>query len=411
MSLHFSAAQSSRVTKKSQSKIPSLRRSASSPFITFKQRKPLGRSLTKPETTDENEDFFGDRLEETAIVKSLSSDPSLQDVAQIIQYIHFHAFESIPEGGGFNSTKISDILNYRKSLPSTVTVAHVHALTGSPTKTEREIADLIRQGTVRKVIIPGRGTGSSSIGDGLILFKNIENLADAANGLERGIANKFLHYLKANPMAHTISRTHFSLSEVTALMQAGFLTSSCQSQHAGDAYTLVNSALSEKATSIRSVSQAASGSVAAVGGERAIDDAGGRAGFRRSDSQLQAGSDRNAELNIGQELRVSLPNMGPYLKLLTAARSHMVSLIMKSKFREVPLYLLKERWDGGVPGDDPAAKAKKYRGEFAGVLPSRTRKWKQFYGLTFDWVLCECLGAGLVEVFETRSVGRAIRIA
>ena len=83
---------------------------------------------------------------------------------------------------------------------------------------------------------------------------------------------------------------------------------------------------------------------------------------------------------------------------------------MKSRFREIPIYLLREKWDGGISADDPAAKAKKYRGEFTGVLPSRTRKWKQFYGLSFDWTLAECLGAGLVEVFETGSVGQAVRV-
>ncbi|KAJ2984426.1 hypothetical protein NUW58_g6065 [Xylaria curta] len=52
---------------------------------------------------------------------------------------------------------------------------------------------------------------------------------------------------------------------------------------------------------------------------------------------------------------------------------------------------------------------KRARGEFAGVLPGQTRKWRQFYGLTFDWVLQEAVGAGLVEIFETRSVGRGVR--
>ena len=87
-----------------------------------------------------------------------------------------------------------------------------------------------------------------------------------------------------------------------------------------------------------------------------------------------------------------------------------MSFVTKSKFRQIPIYLLRERWDGGMSADDSAAKAKKYRGESTGVLPIRTRKWKQFYGLSFDWTLAECLGAGLVEVFETGSVGQAVRI-
>ena len=151
--------------------------------------------------------------------------------------------------------------------------------------------------------------------------------------------------------------------------------------------------------------------MAAIGGEDAIYGAGGRGGLRRSSSQFQSEQEGEDATSEGQSLRVSLPGTGPYLKLLTAARSHLVSLIMKSKYRELPLYLLLERWNGGISADDPAAKAKKYRGEFSGILPNRTRKWKQFYGLSFDWVLAECLGAGLIEIFETGSVGRGIRIS
>ena len=83
---------------------------------------------------------------------------------------------------------------------------------------------------------------------------------------------------------------------------------------------------------------------------------------------------------------------------------------MKSKYREIPVYLLRERWEGGISCENPAAKAKKYRGEFSGILPSQTRKWRQFHGLSFNYMLAECLGAGLVEVFETGSVGQAVRI-
>lgn len=87
-----------------------------------------------------------------------------------------------------------------------------------------------------------------------------------------------------------------------------------------------------------------------------------------------------------------------------------MALLAKSRYRELPIYLLHERWDGGVASEnDAAVQAKKYRGEFTGVLPGRTRKWKQFYGLSFQWVLAECLGGGLIEVFETGSVGRAVR--
>lgn len=163
------------------------------------------------------------------------------------------------------------------------------------------------------------------------------------------------------------------------------------------------------------ISRAASGSVAAVGGDGATHGAGntGKDGLiRRHNSQ---GEDLlevkpSCHMEKTQELLLALPNTGPYLKLLSAARSHLMSVLLKTKYRELPVSLLRERWDGGIAGDDPATKAKKYRGEFTGVLPGRTRKWKQYFGLNFEWVLAECLGAGLVEVFETGSVGRAVRV-
>lgn len=71
--------------------------------------------------------------------------------------------------------------------------------------------------------------------------------------------------------------------------------------------------------------------------------------------------------------------------------------------------MLKERWNGGIASNEAAYMAKKSRGEFAGILPGQTRKWKQFRGLSFEWVLEEAVGAGLVEVFETGSVGRGVR--
>lgn len=76
----------------------------------------------------------------------------------------------------------------------------------------------------------------------------------------------------------------------------------------------------------------------------------------------------------------------------------------------MPLDMVRERWDGGVVLEDLKQERKKIRGEFAGVLPGRTKKWKQFYGMRFDWVLEECVGGGLIELFETGSVGRAARV-
>ena len=217
--------------------------------------------------------------------------------------------------------------------------------------------------------------------------------------------------LRAQPLALTVHSDLFSPSERIALMRTGFMTSSTQSRNFASPFSPSFPESPGSITSIPTISRAASGSINAVGGEDAIHAAGGRGGIRRTSSQpdQRTGEERQV-LDGVEDLQLSLPGMGPYLKLLTAARSHLVSLIAKSRFKEIPLYLLRERWDGGISADDSAARAKKYRGEFTGVLPSRTRKWKQFFGLSFEWVLAECLGGGLLELFETGSVGKAARI-
>ncbi len=151
--------------------------------------------------------------------------------------------------------------------------------------------------------------------------------------------------------------------------------------------------------SLDTIASAASGSLAAIGGADAIHAAGGTGaggGGHGGDSQTS--------------LSVAVPGAGSFLKLISAALDHLGSLLEKARFREMLETDLRERWDGGIVGERDAALAKKARGEFVGVLPGRTKKWRDFNGLTFAWVLHEAVGAGLVEVFETRSVGRGIRL-
>jgi len=71
--------------------------------------------------------------------------------------------------------------------------------------------------------------------------------------------------------------------------------------------------------------------------------------------------------------------------------------------------LLRERWDGGITKGSEQEERKKARGEFSGLLPGRTKKWRGFWGLRFEWILEECVGSGLVEIFETGSVGIGVR--
>ena len=335
-------------------------------------------------------------------------------------------FDKIPERSGMNSTRISEVLNFRKSLPPIVTNAHVHALMKSPTSAEKEIKELTAKGVLRRVVVPGRGVGGSSISDALVVVEEWIDLVQQCSSLaveQKGQSSlsdmagesnisleRYIQHLKNKPLASSVSRSSLLPLEATALMNTGFLTSSNAFINSANIFTRPEDGSLGTLTSIASISKAASGSHAATGGQGATHSAGGggAGGLQnRASSTTTSEESSNAITRSGGDLQLSLPSTGPFLKLLTSARSHMISLLSKSKYSEAPETLLRERWNGGVVTD--GRRSKSGGSVFAELLPGRTRKWKQFYGLRFDWVLAECVGAGLVEVFETGSVGRGVR--
>jgi Serine-threonine protein kinase 19 len=210
-------------------------------------------------------------------------------------------------------------------------------------------------------------------------------------------SDKFIEFLRQWPQSTSVPVDTFSPSEITAVRNAGFLVSAGISRKA----SVPTAAGSRLVPAI--ISQQASGTVAAAGGEAAFERLAG-IGSTRLNSSDTIGSGQ------GTELMLSLPNIGAHLRLLNDARRHLLELLGKSKYKEAPLYLLRERWDGGIDSDNRISSAKRIRGDFAGVLPGRTKKWKQLYGLNFGWVLEECLGAGLIELFDTGSVGHGVRV-
>ena len=102
-------------------------------------------------------------------VRSLAPLDQTMDVVESIQHIISSMFDDIPQRAGMNSVRISTVLNFRKNLPPVATISHVHALSRSPTAAEREIATLVQKGVLRRLKIPGRGLGSTAIGDYLVL--------------------------------------------------------------------------------------------------------------------------------------------------------------------------------------------------------------------------------------------------
>lgn len=168
---------SSRVKKsRRQNQESLLRRQSSSPFATGARRKPSS-GKGKAKAPDTSGDTGDEPLDDTGVIVSLVSDLSLRDVAQFIQNIQRRMFDDIPErSSGMNSTRIAEVLNYRRSLPPIVTIAHVHAMCSSTTQADREIAELAQAGVVRKITIPNRGAGTENVGEGLVLVQQWDEL-------------------------------------------------------------------------------------------------------------------------------------------------------------------------------------------------------------------------------------------
>ncbi|KAK1982146.1 serine-threonine protein kinase 19-domain-containing protein [Colletotrichum cereale] len=354
---------------------------------------------------DDDDDFFHDRLDDVGLVAALAADMSLRDVVQAIKYTRNRMFGPVPtEAAGMNSTRIAEVLNFRKAMPGIVTVSHLHALLASPTAVEREVAELQRCGAVRKIYVPRRG----GLGEALIETSELEGLIAQSVGLDEEAKTAFLKFLGENPLAQAVPRSVCGHKQADALVRAGFLTASVHPQHVNTPLMNLHLRPEDRGSlvSIEAVSRAASGSFDAVGGQGAVHAAGGGGGggaLRPS----RAGEDDAS--SSGADFTIAVPGNGSFLKLAAAAVGHLTQLLSKSQCKEMPMSMLRERWEGGVARDE-ARLARRARGEFAGVLPGRTKRWREFYGLEFHWVLEEAMGAGHVEVFETRSVGRGVRL-
>lgn len=192
MSFQTTPAWSSRVTnsrKSSAAAALGLRRSVSSPSSASPRRKSSQSATTEHHAQDE-------KLDDTGVIASLAADLNFRDVPQYMEYIRNKMFSEIPEkSAGMNSTRISEVLNYRIRLPPIVTVAHIDALGTSPTKIEREINELAQAGVIRRVSIPHRGVGAAAVGDGVASMQEWERLVRSHADLDSDVQGKILYQL------------------------------------------------------------------------------------------------------------------------------------------------------------------------------------------------------------------------
>ena len=107
-----------------------------------------------------------------------------------MEYIRNRMFSDIPEKAGMSSTRIADVLNYRRRLPPFVTIAHIDALSASSTRVEREVAELARAGILRRITIPLRGVGAAAVGDGIASTREWQDLVRSHQALTEDIKSE-----------------------------------------------------------------------------------------------------------------------------------------------------------------------------------------------------------------------------
>lgn len=341
---------------------PSPRKATSSP------RKPR-----RQRGEDATELAFEDRLDDAGTAKLLEeAELTLRDVVQAMRYIRGHMFSPVPERG-IHSTRTAELRTYRASMPPLVTAGHLHAVLDAPTRVERETADLMARGAVRRVRVGRRG----AMGEALIEAPDLVAMVRDA-GLPAASADRFITFLRENPTAQTLPRDALSDAQADELVRAGFLTSSLRT---GPGSTLdVRPEDRTTLTSIQRISRHASGSLSAVGGPGAIHLSGGGSGAPSLTEPSWAPG--------AADLRVAVPGHGRHLKLSSAGIEWLREALSRTRWGECPEAWLKERFEGG------------------GLYGPR---WKEFWGVRWEWVLGEAVGLGVVEVFETRSVGRGVR--
>ncbi|CBX90390.1 hypothetical protein IAQ61_001890 [Plenodomus lingam] len=378
MSFQWTPAHSSRITKPRRTSGAAklgLRRTASTPSSTSPRKKSTP-SLPSSNTVSYDDGDEDELLDDTGVIASLADNLNFRDVPQYMEYIRNRMFSPMPEKAGMNSTRIAQVLNFRRNLSPFVTIAHIHALSPSPTKVDREIAELVQAGILRRVTIPSRGVGATVVGDGIASVREWQNLVQSHPQISDDLKAKYISTMTTNPTSTTIPTQTFTSPELSTLLTTGFLTAS----NTLPSTPLFPPSLSQISTS---ASRHPSGSLAAAGSPSLTQHIHGG-----TSSLSPSRPAPNAPYTL------SLPNMGSHLKLLLSARIHLLALLKQQKSRAMPLSTLKERWDGA--------------GRL--VLPARTKKWSCFYGLSCDFVFEECVGAGLLEVFETRSVGMGVRL-
>ncbi|KAG6022329.1 hypothetical protein E4U40_004713 [Claviceps sp. LM458 group G5] len=354
---------------------------------------------------------------------------SLRDVVQTMRYIRSRMFTAVPSRG-FTSARTAELLHYRAGMPRLITMGHIHALLGgtSPSRVEREVAELVSKGLLRRVRVERRG----ALGEALMEMEDLRVLLgrmEDEGQLGGRTREAFWRFLRRRPTVLVVGvgdiregkgrlgggehddearggddkdgdgdgggdgdGFFLTPSQVDELVRAGFLTSCATAAPANDSLHLRPEDRTTL-TSIAHVSRFASGTVSAVGGRNALHLAGGGGGATARKHHHAASN------HAVSGFRIAVPGHGRYLKLADAAVRWIQDALSATTWGQGPEAWLRERFE--------ASSQTPYGAENKNLYGPR---WKDFWGVEWEWVLGEAVGLGIVDLFDTGSVGRGVRM-
>ncbi|KAG6195517.1 hypothetical protein E4U50_000221 [Claviceps purpurea] len=393
-----------------------------------KSRSKTTPTTSKPRPPSQKTLLFPDKSPDLGDLPILTPHEalSLHDVVQTMRYIRTRMFTAVPSRG-FTSTRTAELLNYRAGMPRLVTMGHIHAVLGgtSPSRVEREVAELVGKGLLRRVRVERRGP----LGEALMEMEDLRVLLGRVEG-EGGLGGRtreaFWRFLRRRPTVLVVGAGDIrqeaqkeddevgggrggggrggggdkdgddegdgdgflTQSQVDELVRAGFLTS-CATAAPANGTLHLRPEDRTTLTSIAHVSRFASGSVSAVGGRNALHLAGGGGATARK---------HRAANNAVSSFRIAVPGHGRYLKLADAAVRWVQDALSATTWGQGPEAWLRERFEASQTSH--GADNKNLYGP----------RWKDFWGVEWEWVLGEAVGLGIVDLFDTGSVGRGVRM-
>lgn len=197
MPLRITSAPVSGIKKRKSATTPKNR---ASPFASHARSKPSARGNAQAKSSlqtegREDDGFMSDSepLPDIGNSQYLTESVKLSGVMQAMQHVKESMFEELPERrAGMNSTRIAEVLNLRKSLPPLVSVAHIHTVLQAPTQVEREIVSLVQSGQLKRLIVPGRGSGAAGLGDCLAMASDLRDLVQMSSDLDQALKGVLL---------------------------------------------------------------------------------------------------------------------------------------------------------------------------------------------------------------------------